>query len=57
MPYAHQSFFTALRREIPKAWPFFTGIAVVGVAVTYVTANITEADKKASKFLHPGGSH
>jgi|TARA_B100000073_G_scaffold337315_1_gene333065 hypothetical protein len=55
MPYSNQSFFTALVREVPRAWPFFSGIAVVGCAVVYATAGITEADKKASKFLHPGG--
>jgi hypothetical protein len=55
MPYSNQSFFTALAREVPRAWPFFSGIAVVGCAVVYATAGITEADKKASKFLHPGG--
>ena len=52
MPYSNQSFFTALVREVPRAWPFFSGIAVVGCAVVYATAGITEADKKASKFLH-----
>jgi hypothetical protein len=57
MPYSNQSFFTALAREIPKAWPFFSGIAAIGATVVYVTAGITDADKKASKFVNPGGSH
>ena len=32
---SNQSFFTALVREVPRAWPFFSGIAVVGCAVVY----------------------
>jgi len=52
---ANTSFFATLTREVPKAWPFFTGIGVVGCAIVYATANITEEQKKASKFLHPGG--
>ena len=55
MPHANTSFLSALTREIPKAWPFFTGIGAVGVAVVYATMGITEADKKASKFVNPGG--
>jgi len=44
-------------REGKKMWPFVAGLALVGTAVTFVTAGITEKDKKASKFLHPGGAH
>ena len=55
MPHANTSFLSALTREIPKAWPLFTGIGAVGVAVVYATMGITEADKKASKFVNPGG--
>lgn len=55
MPYANSGFLSGLVREIPKAWPFFTGIGIVGCAVVYTTAGITEADKKASKFVNPGG--
>jgi hypothetical protein len=40
---------------LAKQWPFFTGIGVVGCAIVYTTAGLTEEQKKASKFLHPGG--
>jgi hypothetical protein len=53
------NFFAALTRELPKpgASPFFIGIGLVGCVVVYATANATEADKKASKFINPGGAH
>ena len=33
------------------------GFAVVGFGVTQATLGITEADKKKSAFLNPGGHH
>jgi hypothetical protein len=36
-------------------WPFLAGFAFVGTAVIYSTTTITSEDKKASKFLNPGG--
>ena len=44
-------------REAKKMWPFLAGFAVVGFGVTQATLGITEADKKKSSFLNPGGHH
>lgn len=55
MPYASESFLRTAAREGKKMWPFLAGFAFVGTAVTYSTLTITSEDKKASKFLNPGG--
>ena len=55
MPYASESFLRTAAREGKKMWPFLAGFAFVGTAVTYATSTITSEDKKASKFLNPGG--
>ena len=55
MPYASESFLRNAAREGKKMWPFLAGFAFVGAAVTYSTTTITSEDKKASKFLNPGG--
>ena len=56
MPYASESFLRTAAREGKKMWPFLAGFAFVGTAVTYATSTITSEDKKASKFLNPGGA-
>ncbi|CEF97943.1 unnamed product [Ostreococcus tauri] len=33
---------------LAKQWPFFTGIGVVGCAIVYTTAGLTEEQKKVS---------
>ena len=57
MPYATESFLRTAAREGKKMWPFLSGFAFVGSAVVYATTTITEEEKKASKFLNPGGGH
>lgn len=54
MPYANESMLNFAAREARKMWPFVAGFAVVTAGVVYVTGNITEEEKKKSKFLHPG---
>lgn len=44
-------------RELGRVWPFAAGFAVVGAVVTKVSLGLTEEDKKASKFINPGGHH
>ena len=54
MPYASESVVITAAREAKKIWPFLAGLGCVGAAVVAATSSITEADKKASKFLNPG---
>ena len=57
MPYQSESMIVFAAREAKKMWPFLAGFAVVGFGVTQATLGITEADKKKSAFLNPGGHH
>ena len=57
MPYRSESMIVFAAREAKKMWPFLAGFAVVGFGVTQATLGITEADKKKSAFLNPGGHH
>ena len=57
MPYRSESMIVFAAREAKKMWPFLAGFAVVGFGVTQATLGITEADKKKSSFLNPGGHH
>ena len=52
-----ESMIVFAAREAKKMWPFLAGFAVVGFGVTQATLGITEADKKKSAFLNPGGHH
>jgi hypothetical protein len=57
MPYQSESMIVFAAREAKKMWPFLAGFAVVGFGVTQATLGVTEADKKKSAFINPGGSH
>ena len=47
MPHANTSFLSALTREIPKAWPFFTGIGAVGVGAAVGDGGVPGAAERA----------
>ena len=57
MPYQSEYMIVFAAREAKKMWPFLAGFAVVGFGVTQATLGVTEADKKKSAFINPGGSH
>ena len=54
---AKDAFIVFAAKEARKQWPFVVGLAGVGFAVLQITNTITDADVKASKFVHPGGHH
>eukprot|EP00237_Pycnococcus_provasolii_P005283 CAMPEP_0119195024 /NCGR_PEP_ID=MMETSP1316-20130426/4652_1 /TAXON_ID=41880 /ORGANISM="Pycnococcus provasolii, Strain RCC2336" /LENGTH=64 /DNA_ID=CAMNT_0007190393 /DNA_START=38 /DNA_END=232 /DNA_ORIENTATION=+ len=47
------TFGQVLVNVIKKEWPWVTGFATVGAVQAYMHLNLTEEQKKASKYLNP----